>query len=52
MLVDMAEEILLGRGHVQSGQVLGIVGGTRTRSGATNFMRLHMVGDRQETHQS
>jgi pyruvate kinase len=37
---------------VQSGQVLGIVGGTRTRSGATNFMRLHMVGDRQETHQS
>ena len=26
-------------------QVVGIVGGTRTRSGATNFMRLHMVGD-------
>ena len=27
-------------------QIVGIVAGTRTKSGATNFMRLHMVGDR------
>jgi len=25
---------------------VGIVAGTQTKSGATNFMRLHMVGDR------
>jgi pyruvate kinase len=46
MLVGMAEEILERLGYVRQSQVLGIVAGTRTRSGATNFMRLHMVGDR------
>jgi pyruvate kinase len=45
-LVNMAEVILEKRGFVQQRQVVGIVAGTRTRSGATNFMRLHMVGDR------
>lgn len=45
-LVNMAEEILERHGYVQQRQVVGIVAGTRTRSGATNFMRLHMVGDR------
>ncbi len=44
-LVDMAEQILEERGYVQQRQVVGIVAGTRTKSGATNFMRLHMVGD-------
>ena len=44
-LVQMAETILEKRGYVQKRQVVGIVAGTRTRSGATNFMRLHMVGD-------
>ena len=46
MLVNMAEEILEHSGHVRRGQIVGIVAGTRTKSGATNFMRLHMVGDR------
>ena len=46
MLVNMAEEILENHGHVQQRQIVGIVAGTRTKSGATNFMRLHMVGDR------
>ena len=46
MLVNMAEQILENLGYVRQSQVLGIVAGTRTRSGATNFMRLHMVGDR------
>ncbi len=45
-LVNTAEDILEKGGHVKHGQILGIVGGTSTRSGATNFMRLHKVGDR------
>ncbi len=47
MLVGMAEEMLERLGYVRKSQVLGIVAGTRTRAGATNFMRLHMVGDRE-----
>jgi pyruvate kinase len=45
-LVNMAEEILESQGYVERSQVVGIVAGTRTKSGATNFMRLHMIGDR------
>src|SRR6202046_2421634 len=45
-LVEMAEDILETQGHVQQRQIVSIVAGTRTKSGATNFMRLHMVGDR------
>jgi pyruvate kinase len=26
-------------------QILGIVAGTRTKTGATNFLRLHVLGD-------
>jgi pyruvate kinase len=44
-LVELAESILEERGYVRQRQVLGIVAGTRTKSGSTNFMRLHMVGD-------
>ncbi len=44
-LVNMAEATLQKGGHVQHGQILGIVGGSSTRSGATNFMRLHKVGN-------
>jgi pyruvate kinase len=44
-LVNMAEVILETHGHVHQRQIVGIVAGTRTKSGATNFMRLHMVGD-------
>jgi len=45
-LVQMAEDILEQCGLVEERQIVGIVAGTRTRSGATNFMRLHMIGDR------
>jgi pyruvate kinase len=45
-LVNMAEDMLEAHGHVKEHQIVGIVAGTRTRSGATNFMRLHMIGDR------
>jgi len=44
-LVSMAEEILESHGYVHRSQIVGIVAGTRTKSGATNFMRLHMIGD-------
>jgi pyruvate kinase len=45
-LVSMAEGMLEKGGYVRQNQVVGIVAGTRTKSGATNFMRLHMIGDR------
>jgi len=45
-MVDIAEEMLERQAGVLSGQIVGIVAGTRTRSGATNFMRLHTIGDR------
>jgi pyruvate kinase len=45
-LVNTAESILESRGYVRSKQVVGIVAGTATKTGATNFMRLHLVGDR------
>ncbi len=51
-LVNMAEEVLEKGGHVQPRQIVGIVAGTRTKSGATNFMRLHMVGDRDTASSS
>nr|WP_232298720.1 pyruvate kinase [Granulicella tundricola] len=44
-LVTMAEQVLEKRGYVQSRNILGVVAGTRISSGATNFMRLHTVGD-------
>jgi pyruvate kinase len=47
-LVSMGEEILESQGYIHRSQIVGIVAGTRTKSGATNFMRLHMVGDRVE----
>jgi len=44
-MVYTAERLLAESGHVQDGQILGIVAGTRTKTGSTNFMRLHTVGD-------
>ena len=45
-LVEVAERILIGAGYVRERQVVGIVAGTATTSGATNFMRLHAIGER------
>ena len=45
-LVGMAEDVLEQRGFVRPRDVVGIVAGTATRTGATNFMRLHLIGDR------
>ncbi len=44
-MVDTAERLLSESGDVQEGQILGMVAGTRTKTGSTNFLRLHTVGD-------
>jgi pyruvate kinase len=43
-MVAGAERELLKRGYAEAGDVIGIVAGTRTTSGSTNFMRLHVIG--------
>jgi pyruvate kinase len=44
-MVRTAEKLLLARGCVQTGDVMGVVAGTQMASGSTNFMRLHVVGN-------
>ena len=47
-MVDMAEKHLEKGGYVRPREVIAIVAGTRTRSGSTNFMRLHVMGENAE----
>jgi pyruvate kinase len=47
-MVRTAERELLPKGVIRKGDVLGLVAGTRLTSGATNFMRLHTVGDSEK----
>lgn len=42
-MVNLAERDLLRHGLLKSGDVLGVVAGTRQASGSTNFLRLHTV---------
>src|SRR5271154_4190766 len=42
-MLKTAEEELLPKGLLRTGDVLGLVAGTKLTSGATNFMRLHTV---------
>jgi pyruvate kinase len=44
-LVDCAETLLEKGGFVRPREVIAIVAGTRTKSGSTNFLRLHALGD-------
>src|SRR5665213_289813 len=44
-LVALAETILQEGNYVSAQDIVGIVAGTATRTGATNFMRLHVIGD-------
>lgn len=44
-MLRTAEKELLPKGLLRAGDVLGLVAGTKLTSGATNFMRLHTVGD-------
>jgi pyruvate kinase len=42
-MVNTAEQVLLRKGKVRPGEVMGVVAGTQLASGSTNFMRLHVV---------
>jgi pyruvate kinase len=44
-MLKTAEKELLPKGLLRIGDVLGLVAGTKLTSGATNFMRLHTVGE-------
>jgi pyruvate kinase len=49
-MLRTAEEELLPKGLLGPGDVLGLVAGTKLTSGATNFMRLHTVGEDERPH--
>ena len=49
-MVVNAETHLLKIHAVQPGDVMAVVAGTRSSSGSTNFMRLHVVGTAGEHH--
>jgi pyruvate kinase len=44
-MLKTAEKELLPKALLHAGDVLGLVAGTKLTSGATNFMRLHTVGE-------
>jgi pyruvate kinase len=47
-LVDVAESLLEQGGYVHPREVIAIVAGTRTKSGSTNFLRLHVLGEHNQ----
>ncbi len=47
-LVDVAEDLLEQGGYVRPREVIAIVAGTRTKSGSTNFLRLHVLGEHNQ----
>ena len=47
-LVDVAESLLEQHGYVRNREVIAIVAGTRTKSGSTNFLRLHVLGEHNQ----
>ncbi len=47
-LVDLAENLLEQGGYVRPHEVIAIVAGTRTKSGSTNFLRLHVLGEHSQ----
>jgi pyruvate kinase len=50
-MVANAERLLMSRHAAQSGDVIAIVAGTRSSSGSTNFMRLHVAGASDQAEQ-
>ena len=49
-MVDLAEKLLEKGGYVRPREVIAIVAGTRTKSGSTNFLRLHVMGENAAAH--
>jgi pyruvate kinase len=46
-MVETAEKLLEVNDYVRAREVVAIVAGTRTKSGSTNFMRLHVMGEQE-----
>jgi len=46
-MVECADQMLTAGGFVRPRDVIAIVAGTRTRSGSTNFLRLHVIGEQK-----
>lgn len=46
-MVETAERLLEKNGFVRPKEVIAIVAGTRTKSGSTDFLRLHALGELQ-----
>ncbi len=44
-MVDLAENLLEQGGYIRPREIIAIVAGTRTKSGSTNFLRLHVMGE-------
>jgi pyruvate kinase len=47
-MVDLAEGLLEQGGYVRPREVIAVVAGTRTKSGSTNFLRLHVMGEHSQ----
>ncbi len=44
-MIETVEDALVRSRFARAGEIVGIVAGTRTNSGSTNFMRMHVLGD-------
>ncbi len=44
-MVELAETLLEQNGYARKGEIVAIIAGTGTKSGSTNFLRLHKLGD-------
>ena len=44
-MVQLAETLLEQGGYVHKGEIIALIAGTGTKSGSTNFLRLHKLGD-------
>ncbi len=47
-MILYAEQLLLSAHQVAAGDIIGVVAGTRSTSGSTNFMRRHVIGTESE----
>lgn len=47
-MVEAADHMLRKYNYVKAKDVIAIVAGTRTKSGSTNFLRLHVIGELDE----
>ncbi|WP_263358449.1 pyruvate kinase [Acidicapsa ligni] len=45
-MVELAETLLEQNHYATKGEIVAIIAGTGTKSGSTNFLRLHKLGDR------